>query len=131
MVYECDLDKVWNLPAGRSSYYDSSNGSYCAIGKVSKACGIGVDAYHILDQEFEVALQDATGFDHLAVWGMKYNDCPMITAKTPEDKQQAHINACKLLVQKCLEAGMITLKESDLEIVKELKQYEKELAANV
>ncbi len=131
--YEVDLDLVWNLKAGAGVYYDEVDNSYCAIGKVLAAAGEKVPtlAESMMPKpdlllKINRALANS-GFYGVFSFGASYNDRPMKEAKTPEERQLAHEKACRKLLEILLDAKLIKLKDSDLQIVRELKQRELKL----
>lgn len=128
MVYEVDLDKVWNLPycTGR---LENDKDSYCAVGKLAVGAGIdiveGVCGVPDLEESFSDDLNSILvkyGYANYHTYGTVENDNKIHSARTPREKKQAHENACRKLLEICIKEGLIKLKDSDLDIVRELKE---------
>lgn len=128
MVYEVDLERVWNLPYCINEWTDG-RGAYCAVGKIAEACG--QMELTLLNQTFYSELDEVIEKSELhmgpAMFGSLVHDASVNAATTPEDKLLAHQKVTRQLLEMCLKAGLIKIKDSDLDIVRELKQYEKEV----
>lgn len=128
-MYEIDLEKVWDLPwcIGRMS----RDGSYCGIGKLINACGKTEDDNNFMNELGKILRSHYPNLDIMydsnyphAV-GYQYHDKPIRNLNTIEEKTQFHQNFTRKLLEILLKEGFIKLKDSDLAIVKELKQYER------
>ena len=120
--YKCNLDLVWNLPRG-VQFLSDKEGKHCAIGKVCAGIlgrplvGINdiIPSLRVDDPQLKLLLRDLREKGGRAL-------SSEIWALNDKGGKENHEKAIKLCLQYLMEAGVIELEDSDLEIVRELKE---------
>lgn len=123
--YKINLDKVWNLPIGTGAYR-TCNDKFCALGLVC-AGAIGEENVEKDGFKTEKQLQFQKDLENYKVISKSeiLSGCAFdgeINSNPTEMHEAIRSKWVKKILQAGIEMGLFELKDSDLQIVKELRQ---------